>query len=196
MVVLHDDRAFLFFYIIHKLKKKKRLGRQTEEDDNPCLVVSHGVSNARDIKMQNMGYTCHLGPGFTRRQAVLNATLSGQWDHNGRSSLSLAEERSKVLCSLRIVTSANAQFYAKVIWRDKNSNSYPHDRAHPSNCTRTDNGYPEASFNILLFLAEAFIFICIPLHTCSVKYFTSNQVFSMSDEQLVCVRQCYQSGDN
>lgn len=145
--------------------------------------------------MQNMGYTCHLGPGFTRRQAV----LSGQWDHNWRSrfpTLSLAVERSKVPCSLRIVTSVNAQFYAKVIWRDKNSNSYPHDRAHPSHRTCTANGYPEASFNILLFPAQAFIFICIPLHTCSVKYFTSNQVFRMSDEQLVCVRQCYQSGEN
>lgn len=183
---------YFLFYFIHKLKK--RVGRQTEEDDNPRLVVSHAVSNARDIKMQNMGYTCQLGPGFTRRQAVLDATLSGQWDHNSRSwfpALSLAVERSEVPCSLHIVTSVNAQFYAKVIWRDKNSNPYPHDGAHPSHRTRTDNGYPEASFNILLFPAQAFIFICIPLHTCGLKYFTSNQVFRMSDEQLVCVRLCY-----
>lgn len=165
MVELHDDRAFIFFYFIHKLWKKKRLGRQTKEDDNPRLVASHAVSNVRDMKMQNMGYTCHLGLGFTRRLAVLDATLSGQWDHNWRSRfplLSLAEERSKVPRSLRIVTSVNAQFYAKAIWRDKNSNPYPHDRVHPSHRTPTDNGYPEASFNILLFLAEAFIFVCIP----------------------------------
>lgn len=155
----------LFYFFILSTNLKKRLGIQTEEDDYPHLVVSHTVSNARDIKMQNMGYTCHLGPGFTRRQAVLDATLSGQWDHNWRSQfpvLSLAEERSKVPCSLHIVTSVNAEFYAKAIWRDKNSNPYPHDRVHPSHHTRTDNGYPEASFNILLFLAEAFIFVCIP----------------------------------
>ena len=71
--------------------KKKYVGGGRQEtfwDDNsrlwntaPCC----GMSNVGDIKtldkMQNVGYTCHLHRGITRRQAVLGSQWDCSWRH-------------------------------------------------------------------------------------------------------------------